>query len=43
MKFKNKKEKCDECSELYRNLKIYKGRFICYKCWRKKNLKKIIW
>lgn len=34
MKFKQKIN-CDSCEKSCRNLKIRKGRFLCYICWTK--------
>jgi len=31
MRFKNK-QKCERCGNLYRNLHIRKGKFLCWKC-----------
>ncbi len=34
MKFKER-IKCDKCGKTYKNLKIRKGKFICWLCWSK--------
>ncbi len=34
MKFQ-KGVKCDDCGKIYKNLKIHKAKFVCWKCWTK--------
>jgi hypothetical protein len=29
-------KRCDDCSVKTRNIRHYKGQFICFKCWKKK-------
>jgi len=30
--------KCDGCGKLYKNLRIRKGKLLCYRCWIKEVL-----
>jgi len=29
------KKECDSCKKEFKNLRMYKGQFICYKCYKK--------
>lgn len=31
-----KRQKCDECGVLWKNLHPYKDKFLCWKCYKKK-------